>query len=405
MGLIIKRYHGNLGFTGIAKMSIVAFLASMSAAIAVSVWAIYIDSFVDSASTVGLISAFLTFVAFVSFFVLVPIIEKFNKAKLFAVSLIFISLSYLAFAFVENLYVFLAVGILAMTALSLRIITLGILVKDISPKNSLSRNEGLKFTFINIAFLLGPLIAAYILASEGIGSVFIMASIFAFLGLLFFVRAHINDSVKSRKIDKAVLKNFFSYFKKKERVLVYVLSGGVSLWWGMIYLFVPLYIVRTGLAESWVGYFLFAVAVPLILLEYYFAKSAGLRGFKRIFRAGFLIAAGFAIGAFFAGNVYLALTLLIFGSIGLAMLEPTFEAYFFDVLKNNREEYKYYGPYNTTFDVFDILGKVLGSLLLIFLPFKFIFLLFGGLMFLMFLLSFFVKDVIEAKLGKKHRKI
>ena len=399
MGLLIKRYHGNLGFTGIAKLSIVAFLVSMAAAVAVSIWAIYIDSFVDSVSTVGFISAFLTLVAFVSYFVFVPLIEKFDKGKLFAVSLFLLSLFYLSFAFIGDLTIFLIVSFFATAALTLRVTTLGILVKDASPRESLSRNEGIKFTFTNIAYVIGPLIAAYVLALEGVGSVFILASIFTFIGFLFFVYSRIEDDAKASRIDMNVLKNFFSFFKNRGRVLVYFLGGGIALWWGMIYLFVPLYIVRSGLAPAWVGYFLFAVAVPLILFEYMFARYAGKRGFKMMFRLGFLIVAGFAIGAFFVSSVYVALILLILASLGMAMLEPTVEAYFFDVLKGE-DEYRYYGPYNTTFTVHDFVGKILGSVLLIFLPFKFIFLLFGGLMFLLFLVSFGVKDVVESKRKK-----
>jgi len=41
--------------------------------------------------------------------------------------------------------------------------------------------------------------------------------------------------------------------------------------------------------------------------------------------------------------------------------------------------------------------KIAASVLLIFLPFKFIFLLFGGFAFVFFLVSFKMRDVIEAK--------
>jgi len=88
--------------------------------------------------------------------------------------------------------------------------------------------------------------------------------------------------------------------------------------------------------------------------------------------------------------------LLILSSIGLAMLESTTEAYFFDVLKG-RGIYRYYGPYNTTIDLNHFVGRLLSATLLLFLPFKFVFLFFSFFMFLFFLISFRIKDVVECK--------
>ncbi len=59
----------------------------------------------------------------------------------------------------------------------------------------------------------------------------------------------------------------------------------------------------------------------------------------------------------------------------------------------------FYGPYNTRINVNNFIGKMLPAVLLLFLPFKFIFLLFSLFMFIMFLLCFKVKDIIE-KNGK-----
>jgi len=41
------------------------------------------------------------------------------------------------------------------------------------------------------------------------------------------------------------------------------------------------------------------------------------------------------------------MALLVLASIGIPMLEPTSEAYFFDILKGD-EEYRFYAPYNAT---------------------------------------------------------
>ncbi len=253
------------------------------------------------------------------------------------------------------------------------------------------------YSFMNIAWVIGPLIAGYISESFGIKIIFVLAAIFILLASLIFKISKINDSNIKKKIDKNLIKNFVDFFKDKNRVKAYILGGGVNFWWILIYLFIPLYIIRQGLHTLWIGYFLFAIAVPLILFEFPFSKLAEKIGFKKIFWIGFLIPALSAIVCFFISNVYVVLGLLSFASIGLAMLEPTTEAYFFDVTKD-KEESRFYGAYNTTIEINQFIGKLLPSLLLLFLPFKFIFLFFGVFMLFFVFLSSKIKDVIEKKI-------
>jgi len=101
----------------------------------------------------------------------------------------------------------------------------------------------------------------------------------------------IKDLNIKKKPDFNITKNFFAFFKSKDRVISYILGGGVNLWWILIFLFMPLFILRQGLDDLWIGYFLFASMVPLVALTYLFAKKAGKIGFKRIFKIGFLIPA------------------------------------------------------------------------------------------------------------------
>ncbi len=162
-------------------------------------------------------------------------------------------------------------------------------------------------------------------------------------------------------------------------------------------MFVPLRMIHSGLNEAWISGFLFFAAVPLILSEYYFSKRAGKHGFKKIFKRGYLLTSLVAFACFlFASNIYLVMGLVVLASVGMAMLEPTTEAYFFDILKGN-EEYRFYAPYNTAVDFGGFTGRFLASIVLLVLPFEFIFVVFGVLMFSLFLLSFKTKNVIEKR--------
>ncbi len=400
MGVLIRKQKGAFIFTGIARLAIITLIISFGAAFIDTIWAVYLEGLLGNISLVSFLSAFLTIIAFFSSFFLIPVIEKNNKSKLLAISLFFIAIIYILFAVFRNIWMFIILSIILTILTTLRISSMGIIIRDKSQKKEVARNEGLMYTFFNIAWVLGPLLAGYISQAYGIPLIFILAGIFTFVAFLVFKISRINNANIKKKIDGNVLKNFLSFFKDRNRRLAYIIGGGVNFWLILIYLYMPIYIIHQGLNEIWIGYFLFAVAVPTILFEYLFCKLAGKIGFKKIFKLGFIILSLAALLCFIFYNVYIILIILVIAGIGISMIEPTTEAYFFDILKNKEEESKYYSSYNTTIDSNYFTGKVLAGILLLFAPFRFVFLFFSIAMFIYFLICFKLKEVRECLRGR-----
>ena len=111
-------------------------------------------------------------------------------------------------------------------------------------------------------------------------------------------------------------------------------------------------------------------------------------------RIGISITIIFTIIAFFAANIYLVLMSLIFAAFGMAVLEPTAEAYFLEILKE-KEVSRFYGPFYTTHDLNQFIIKIISSLILLVLPFKFLFIFFSLALFIMLLLTVKMKDISE----------
>ncbi len=396
MAIFIRKKQEVHAFTGIGKLSIISLFIGISIALVGTIWAVYVDSFVNNISLVGFITGAFAVISFFSHFAIIPLIEKSKKSSLLSKVLFLFAFFYLFFYFVKDFYVFLLIGALMIILQTIRVTCFGIIVKDKSRKNKLTRNEGIIYTFFNIAFVIGPLLAGFVANRFSVNAVFIVASFFAFTAFILFKAFKIIDCHVSKKINHDMKKNFFDFFKDKSRRISYVISGGVNLWWSLIYIYIPLFIIRSQLSELWVGYFLFGVAVPLIFLEYRFANKVSKIGFIKTFMTGYLIVAVLALTCFFVSNIFIILALLVLASVGMAMIEPTSEAYFFNILKKD-EANRFYSPYNTAIDVNYLFGKILPAILLIFLPFKFVFLLFAFLMFLIFLVSSKAKNVIEGK--------
>ena len=395
MAFFLKRRYGMKSLSGMGKLAIIIFLVSLSSSFNDTIWAVYLDGFLHSASLVGFFSGFLSVLAFASSFLFVPWIAKSNKSKLYSFALILTAVFYLIFAINKNVFVFMLVSVLVTFTIAIKLTTVGIIIRDESDKKSISKNEGVIYSFNNVAWVVGPLIAGFILVELGVSFVFLGSAGLVLLGFLLFRISGINDENKVKKIKGGAIKNFFEFFRDKDRVLAYFMTSGVTLWWSLIYLYVPLFIINNGLGEGLIGVFLFLTALPLIILEYPFSKLAGKKGAKRLFLIAYPLLIAITIAAFFASSIYIVLGLLVFGSLALSMLEPTTEAYFFDIIKNKKDENRFYGPYSTSIETGLIIGKFIPAIILLFLPFKSIFILYSALFLALFILAMKTKLIIE----------
>ncbi len=350
--------------TKFRELNLVVLISSLSTAFISTIWAIYVYGFVQNESLVGTLSA-------------IPFFEKKDPTKIYSIALILNAILYVLFAINKSFYFFILISLIFVIVGVLGSTSFGIIIRKESGLKNLSKREGLVYTLSNTGFLVGPLIAGFVSDLYGISSVFLLAAIFIFMAFVAFKAMNIHEKVKIKKIDKNIFQNFKDFIKEKELLKSYSIGGGISLYWSIIYIYVPLYIIQQGLSKSVVGMFLFAVCIPLILLEYPIGKNVDRIGFKKFFFIGYGILAIGSFFVFFMPNIYYILILLVLTSIGAAFLEPTKEAYFFKIVPKGKEK-KYYGPFLTSNNVFSIIGKLVAAGILLILPFKFIFLALGG---------------------------
>jgi len=356
----------------IQRLSFVGFAFAFAFASFNTVWAIYLDSFLHSEVLVGIVSSVFTVLSVILYFLFIPFLEKYPKKKIYTYSVIGIFLSYVFFYFNADFYLLLAIALLLVSSKVMHSSSFGIVFRDQIKLKNIGRSEGLRFTFDNFGWLIAPLIAGIILSEYGIAPIFLVAAIFIFISLIVFKSANVKSHASSRKIDSNIFQNVKDFFKNKDLRLIHAVSGGMSWWWGVIYIYVPLFILKEGLDLVWVGIFLFAIVLPL-LIEYFVGRVEDRIGFRIFLVSGFLILSLFGLLAFFASNVFIILGILVLASFGASFIESTREAYFFKLVPVSKEE-KFYGPYLTYGDIWGTIGNLVTVAILVFLPFKFIFL-------------------------------
>ena len=383
------------GLRIIEKIGIFYLFLSLATSIVYTIWAVYLESFFHNASSVGLLTSLFTVLGVFSYFLFIPLVQRKSKTGLLFISLLFFTISYFIFSIYSNVYLVIVLGAILTIFGSLRITTFGILVRDKTSDKNVSKNEGRIYTLLNLAWLVGPLIAGFVANKYGFDNVFFLGFLLVLISMMLFRFFKIKDDRKTRKVDSNVFKLIFSFFSKKDRVLIYILSGAVTFWWALIYIYIPIYLIEQGYGTFLIGLFLSVVVVPLILFEYSFGKIAGKRGFKKLFFTGFIILSFISVLCFFISNIYILLFLLILASVGVSMIESTSEAYFFDII-NKEQRDKYYGVYNTAVDLGFLLGTLPAALLLLFFSFKSVFVLFSFFTLLFALISLRMKEVYES---------
>jgi len=394
MGVLFRRHHGIYNLTGIGKLSLVTLILYLGTSFVSTIWAVYLQTLFDNIAYVTFFSALLSVLAFLSYFFIIPTVERNKKSSLFQISLFFIAITYVVFAFTENIFLFLSLSIPLVILITIRVASFGIIIRDKSNPKTIPRNEGLVYTFYNLAWLVGPLIAGHISEYYGLPLVFVLSAFLIVLAILVFRLLGITDANIQKKTDNNFFRNFVDFFKDKQRVLIYFISSGCNFWFVLIFLLFPVYLIDKNYGVIFVGYFIFFHSLPVTLLEYKSSTLVSKFGFKKLFYAGFSILIICAILSFiFIDDIYLTALFLCLSGVGIALIEPNSEAYFLEILKGKNEELRFYGPFNTAVDLNQLIGLLLSGLILLYVPFEFVFIMFAVAMLVFLLLVIGLKEI------------
>lgn len=382
-----KRQISNIG-----NLGIVSLISSLGVASVDTVWALYLFQFLQDSSKVGFLSGALTAISFFVTLALVPFIERMDEGKLYRWLLFIHALLYGAFAINRSLLVLVVLGIVYVIVRTARIVSFGIIVRDESKITELSTNEGKVFTLLNVGWLMGPLLAGYFADVFSISHVFVLAGIFAIMAFLMMLRIRLKKSRIVKVTHKNIIRNFLDYFRRWDRTGAYIIISGVEFWWTLIYIFVPIQMVKSGMSMSSVGFFLFLVVVPLLMFEYPAGRLAEKHGHKQFFIYSYLVLVMISFFLFFARDIYIMLVFMFIASFAIAFLEPLGESYFFKCIKKKDEDL-YYPTFRTQGIISQTLGKISIASVLLFLPFNYSMLLVSGFMLFLFIVALFLKKV------------
>ncbi len=362
--------------TGAVFFSVFALIFALSHALISPIFPLFVKDFVGKDAYVGYLMSFFAFLFLIANILMGKLLERVEKKKIMIFSILLLAASYFMYSRTTSLKMFIGIETLRTFALAGYVICLGLFIRESTTKKKIGKTEGLYFTFLNFAWLLGPLIGGLLAKSSGFKAVFYLSFLIAMLGFFVMIPYKSDNKENHNNQSGQLLDNIKLFVKNKKLVYLYLITFGLVSFITLQYIYLPLLIKQSGFGEDLIGYALFAVVIPLLLLEIPAGKLADKFGFRKFFVAGFIIMAAFLIATSFVSSIYLLILFVILGSIGVALVESLKEAYFFKIV-DKKDEIKLFPIHRTALQIGALVSPLIYSTFLFFVSIKQLFVVAG----------------------------
>jgi len=214
----------------------VHFLVIMNITIIIPILPLYYKLFVSNDAFVGYIAVYTGILLAIGALTTGKILKRFEKKPVLLVAITTLFLTNFVFMFIDNLVQLLLLLFFRIWSVIIIWVVLALYIRDSVQRKSLGKTEGFFFVFLNIAFVIGPLMGGTLAEAFNFNFVFGIAAVFPLLALILAGYKVKRDG----KIDQdkhKIWNNIKDYFKKKDLIILYFLSLGLAIWWNLIYVF------------------------------------------------------------------------------------------------------------------------------------------------------------------------
>lgn len=275
-------------------------------------------------------------------------------------------------------YVFVISFIINQISRLIALFNLDIFLEHISSDKDTGGIRGIYLTSLNTAFVLGPLIAGYLITDEfDAAKVYVWAMIILIPMILISIR-HLKDFRDSTYKKNNLIKTVKSVIKNRSLSRLYYAAFILNLFYSLMVIYVPIYMVDIGFKLGEVGTITGIALIAFIIFQLpagYIADK--FIGEKELLSIGFIISGLATIAiTFFSQNVlWLWIIILFITRTGAALVEIMTETYFFK--KTNDQDIDKLSLYRSISSLSYIFGPVIASLLLLFIDVRYVFLVVG----------------------------
>jgi len=331
---------------------------------------------------VGLIIALGSIFTIAAFFFTRPVLSKYGNFKTFLLvlflellSLLLLSVSWLPSQILIGAYV------LGFTMRNLAFFHLDIFLEDASSDESTGGIRGIYLTMMNVSFLIGPLMAGFIVQDAQYWKVYMISSIIL-LPSIYIVLKYLRDFKDPTYERFDFMKTMLAVKNKVDLRAAFSIQALLRFFFSWMIIYTPIYLVQSiGFTIAETTKIIGIALIAFVLLEGFLGYIADKYiGEKEILITGFIILAGSTAAlSFIDSNSFWVWTAALFMTrVGASMIEIMGETYFFK--KIDSSDVSIIGMFRMTRPFIYAISPLLGSLLLFVIDIKYLFLILGVFM-------------------------
>lgn len=342
----------------------------------------FIEDIINSESLVGYFYSGMAIAMIIGGLLSPYLFKKFSRTKVLLSTLIFFALLTLSYVFVGSTSELLIIEFLRTFIALLIVMTLSLMVNDYTESKDLGKTEGVYFFVSNLGWLIGVFLGGVVAKYYGVEPIFALSGLMLIFAFIYFSHQQFIEqkpelnAPQKKHIEKHTLKRIKEFFKSGVRARAYFFTLAYLMWPVFKAVAIPLFVKDAGFGSDTTGLIMALAIVPLVLFEMPVGEYADKHGVKKPFILGFLILAVCALGICISPIFILDAALIACAGIGASFIEPLHDTYFFKNIKKEEED-EFYGVFITASPIARFIAPAIISTILIFAPFKAVFLVFG----------------------------
>lgn len=336
----------------------------------------------SSEQFVGIIYSAGSILTILSFIIIPTILRKYGGHKTILALIGVELLSTLALSSLASPLLLMSFFVVSLVAIAIIGFIIDLFLENISTDNNTGKIRGAFLTIVNVAWIISPLIASFILTNGDYWKIY-LASASLLLPVFLITKRNLKNIRNHEYVKISILKVIKTIWINKDIKNIFMIGFLIQFFFAWMVIYAPLYL-RNQMGFSWgqIGILFSVMLVPYILTELPLGKIAdNILGEKEIMTIGFIIMAiSTGLISFISNNnFFLWMAILFITRIGASMVEIMSETYFFK--KIDSSQIQIISVFRTAKPFAYVIGPLIATVLFSFIELKFIFIVLGFLMF------------------------
>jgi MFS family permease len=286
---------------------------------------------------VGFIYTIEAFIAIGGFLIMPRLLRKFGNFRL-AVVLLFIEIiSLIGLTMYHNIIsssFFMIASIATITFLSF---SFDIFLEGLSFDASTGRTRGTYLTIVNLAWVLGPLLAGLVLVDGDYWKIY-LSSFFLLIPVYIILRTTLYKFKDSHYQNSNPFSTILEVWKNKNIRNIFMSMFLLQIFYAWMTIYTPIYLhLNLGISWGAIGIIFGIMLIPFVFVQFPAGKLADSSlGEKEMLSVGFIIMALATVTMYFVtGNSIIVWSMILFGTrVGAALVEVMCDVYFFKKVDN-----------------------------------------------------------------------